>query len=281
MKKNARKTGLKVAAFLFTLGIVSCGVKTGNEQNEAAGENSVENCVSDTLVTKVFEVNNIHPYGGDDEFLAVYEVGVKASIEVPSFDENPVLAQSVMEWIMEKTGSRYEGELQDVDAMLKQLQQDQEKEESTEFSICKIYETPQLVTFLYNGYTTNVGAAHGLPFTEGATFRKSDGKIFGSNMLSHQSSDAIQPLLKKGLKDCFEVASDQELEDCLMLDNGASVNYLPMPENDPWVDDEGLVFSYQAYEIACYAAGMPSVTIPLKDAAALLTPTAKKLLDIQ
>jgi hypothetical protein len=41
--------------------------------------------------------------------------------------------------------------------------------------------------------------------------------------------------------------------------------YIPMPEAIPFVNNGELIFAYGTYEIAPFAAGMPEVSIPLKD----------------
>ena len=42
---------------------------------------------------------------------------------------------------------------------------------------------------------------------------------------------------------------------------------IPLPTWQPFPSKDGLVFTYQQYEIAPYAAGMPAFTIPYEDIA--------------
>ena len=54
---------------------------------------------------------------------------------------------------------------------------------------------------------------------------------------------------------------------------------IPLPSWNPYPDGKGgLVFTYQQYEIASYAEGMPSFTIPVKEVVAFLSEDARRLL---
>ena len=78
----------------------------------------------------------------------------------------------------------------------------------------------------------------------------------------------MQPLLKKGLKEYFnenadeKIKTDQQLMEQLMLPE-ESKGLIPLPAWTPSPDEKGkgLVFTYQQYEIACYAVGMPSFVL--------------------
>ena len=53
---------------------------------------------------------------------------------------------------------------------------------------------------------------------------------------------------------------------------------IPLPAWTPYPDGDALTFVYQQYEIACYADGMPSFTLPLEEIDPYLTPAARRLL---
>uniref|UniRef100_UPI003BABDC1C RsiV family protein n=1 Tax=Parvibaculum sp. TaxID=2024848 RepID=UPI003BABDC1C len=40
------------------------------------------------------------------------------------------------------------------------------------------------------------------------------------------------------------------------------------------VDEDGLTFNFQQYQVACYAAGMPSITVSYNDLKDLFTPAS-------
>lgn len=113
-----------------------------------------------------------------------------------------------------------------------------------------------------------IGGAHGGVFGWGGiTFRFSDGSIVKDFLKDNVLKD-IQPLLKKGLKEYFnenadeKITTDQQLMEQLMLPE-ESKGLIPLPAWTPSPDEKGkgLVFTYQQYEIACYAVGMPSFVL--------------------
>ena len=116
---------------------------------------------------------------------------------------------------------------------------------------------------LSQGY--NTGGVHGGVIGYGGiTFRFSDGSKI-DNFLKDNVVKDMQPLLKKGLKEYFsenadeKVTTDKQLMENLMLSDENN-NLIPLPAWTPYPDEKGkgLIFTYQQYEIACYAAGMPS-----------------------
>lgn len=113
-----------------------------------------------------------------------------------------------------------------------------------------------------------IGGAHGGVFGWGGiTFRFSDGSIVKDFLKDNVLKD-MQPLLKKGLKEYFnenadeKIKTDQQLMENLQL-SGENDNLIPLPAWMPCPDEKGkgLVFTYQQYEIACYAVGMPSFVL--------------------
>lgn len=136
--------------------------------------------------------------------------------------------------------------------------------QSWEFYIetSKIYEDSTYVVF-NNQVETWYGGAHPNTTNDAITFRFSDGSRV-TEWFKDGVTKAMQPLLKKGLKQYFKegeqpVSSDEELFENLQLPDDN--NIIPLPACPPSPDANGLVFTYQQYEIACYAVGMPSFTL--------------------
>ena len=149
-----------------------------------------------------------------------------------------------------------------------------------EFNLLKDRETDQYVVFLSQDYVYLGGAHGGITGRGGLTFGKKDGLLV-EKTVDPASLDAIQPLLRKGLTKYFsdedmEIAQE-ELDNYLFLETGV----IPLPAWTPYPSEEGLVFTYQQYEIAAYAAGMPEFTVPYADILPYLTPEAKALLDLE
>ncbi len=131
----------------------------------------------------------------------------------------------------------------------------------------KVYETDKIVTVMYGG-NVFYGGAHDDYFGAGVTYRKSDGRAFGVDILEEGAWDQIQDKVAAGLRKYFDVKSNKELADELMGDGIICTNsdfFIFMPDNPPFVENGELVFLYSTYEIASFAAGMPEVRIPLKD----------------
>ena len=149
-----------------------------------------------------------------------------------------------------------------------------------EFNLLKSRETDRYVVFLSQDYVYLGGAHGGITGRGGLTFGKKDGFLV-EKTVDPASLDAIQPLLRKGLTKYFsdedmEIAQE-ELDNYLFLETGV----IPLPAWTPYPSEEGLVFTYQQYEIAAYAAGMPEFTVPYADILPYLTPEAKALLDLE
>ena len=149
-----------------------------------------------------------------------------------------------------------------------------------EFNLLKSRETDQYVVFLSQDYVYLGGAHGGVTGRGGLTFGKKDG-VLVDKMLDPACLDAIQPLLRKGLTQYFSdedmEITQEELDNYLFLETGV----VPFPAWTPYPSVEGLVFTYQQYEIAAYAAGMPEFTVPYADILPYLTPEAKALLDVK
>lgn len=211
---------------------------------------------------------------------------IKGVVQVPKAEQAPVLARAVMEWVNEDClDGEDDGDMTDVKAMVdgyvkRRTTGDDFKTQgggTLDFSVRKVFENDKLVTFLYENYVYMLGAAHGMGSVKGATFRKTDGKIFGWNMFRHGAD--LQPLLNQGLKKYFNVTTDEELDENLLVqDDLYSAHYLPHPGTAPWIDKDGVVLMYQSYEVAPYSGGKPTVVIDMKDAEKYLTTTMNKLL---
>lgn len=271
MRHNDSKTGRKNAFWVSNhkpavLGVImalvlgSCAHKSADPSSAADGK--------DIEVTRIAKEA---PSFGDEKSVI--------DCEYPTSGDT-VLLQNVREWINEILGDTYEGNLADSETMFnfygQRMEEESEDDERlTKTEIKKVYENDRIVTFVCRGYEYFNGAAHGLSYEIGATFRKSDGKTFTKNMI--RSAREVQPFIVEGLKDYFEVATDEELTDCLILSDDSE--YIPLPTANPWITEDGMTFCYMAYEIASYAAGQPSFVIPASDIKDYLTTVGKTFLE--
>lgn len=229
------------------------------------------------------------------------KVEVSIDVEYPK-DGNPILVNAIREYISETMGGTYDGDLEEGQQLVdyyggfykkelndeKQVQID-ENDGNDEiingfyrnYDIKKEYETDHFITYLVNS-SVYLNGAHGVESSYGMTFRKSDGRRFGTDMMRNLYSQDIYALIKKGLIDYFgqysdeSVTTDEDLKEYILTDD--DVNYLPLPKNVPYITQEGFVFTYQPYEISFYAAGMPTFTVPVGKMKQFLTQTALKML---
>ena len=211
---------------------------------------------------------------------------------------NATLTNAVCEYISEQLGGTYTGPLTSSDSImayygngqttrLNELAKDMQGSAAAPLyykqEIKVAAETDTYVT--YTDFNEQfLGGAHGSHSMSGITFRKSDGRRFGYEMLRNTNTEDFRKLLKMGLKQYVEstgqkVNDDKQLAEVLFINN--DVNYLPLPETPPYLTEKGMAFIYQPYEIAPYAVGSISFTIPYENLKPFLTETVNKLLATQ
>lgn len=145
--------------------------------------------------------------------------------------------------------------------------------------INRITETDAFVVYNSDSYRYYGGAHGGVVGTGPITFDKSTGSKIERFILDN-STFSMQPLLRKGLLQYFcengDTITDQQLPDRLFIDG----NVIPLPGRTPYPNAtaDSLIFIYSQYEIACYADGMPSFSLPIKDLLPYLTPEAKAII---
>lgn len=151
-----------------------------------------------------------------------------------------------------------------------------------EVNLTKTEDNNRYVIF-YESVYGYAGGAHGGAYGWGAvTFDKKTGKEL-KNIIKPGMTRAMQPLLKRGLKKYFcendgsKSMSDYELYENLMIEGKT----IPLPQQyNVQPTKKGIEFVYGQYEIACYAAGMPSFTVPYNQIKPFLTEEAKKVLGL-
>ena len=146
-----------------------------------------------------------------------------------------------------------------------------------DFTLKKVADTLGYVVFMSQNYIY-MGGAHGGITGEGyLTFDRKSGRRVDP-MLDPACTDSIQSLLEKGLLDYYgeygETMTSEALRERLQIEG----ELIPLPSWTPYPSAEGINFIYQQYEIACYADGMPSFTIPYQDIKPFLAPEARELL---
>lgn len=199
--------------------------------------------------------------------------GVNVTVDMPV--GNSRLATAVKHWIS-KVLSADELDLKTaedmVDAMVTKIKSEDGADQTVDLTITKVYENAKIVTFVVNGYDYPIGAAHGMPYTYGATFRKSDCKEMSERLVNKKAK--LNLLIWNGLKKHYKVKSNSKLREYVNY----SMKSLPAPTIAPWVVKEGVVFQYGSYEIGPYSSGMPAAVVPVKSLLPYLTKEGRALL---
>lgn len=144
-----------------------------------------------------------------------------------------------------------------------------------ERSVKKGDENAKYVTFI-SSQDDFQGGAHGMYAYNAATFRKSDGKKFGWDMLANKNNPQFRQLFTTAVKQYMKKdlgMSDADIRE--FMDGKRNVD---LPTTAPYFAKTGVTFVYQFYELGSYSMGMPEVTIPYAQIKAYLTPAAKALI---
>ena len=154
---------------------------------------------------------------------------------------------------------------------------------SNDLKVIQLYHTDKYITMTV-GYYVFLGGAHGGFSCSGSVFRKSDGHEMGWDIIDLTKKSQLIALIQKGLLSYFSVNDENELfESLLLLDDPDTAQdesaELPLPAMAPYFTPEGVCFVYQQYEIAPYAAGLPTVVIPFEQMRPLLSNDGLSLLD--
>ena len=280
-------------ALLLAL-LCACGPKeVKNEPTEA----NTPKQLTDTLV-----VNLSSRYISDSTATSALNVAFPVANK-----KNSTLVAAINEWISEELGGTYgdsiEGDyaklLSDTAALIdhyfaaiKKLNDDNWKEMAENIqpedlqgmqlfdsiSITKTAEGKDWVTFQFVNEVFQ-GGAHGSHLVFGQTFRKSDGRRIGWDIIRQLPEGNLQELMRKGLVSYFaadneEGFKEEDLEN--VLDESARY-YIPMPQCPPLFTSEGILFLYNQYEIAAYAMGLPSFVLTWEELKPSLNVTAKRL----
>lgn len=195
------------------------------------------------------------------------------------------LADSVMRWVGEQYGdSAYDGtsDLKTLMAKVggKVIESDKKEiadllafrgdnggyptEYTTDVNVTVEYEDAEYLTMACRNYRYS-GGAHGSTIMNHVTFSKQDGSRCGWNLLKDMDKKVVAEKIKAGLKDYFEVKepdSDKKLRELLLgVSETDYVESFPLPKSAPYLTSDGVAVLYQQYEIAPYAAGMPTCVI--------------------
>ena len=283
-----KKTLSIIAALTIAVAIAGCKNSSSSDPF-ATGEFLTENAKYDC--EEKFWLTLTEKYDDQDST----EIMVSLDIDWPKeTGKNIVSVNAVRDWIKEHLSflneykNVYEGNINDANALTKFYGDSYKKRfEATDdfpapalsfdIQVKKEFENDKCVTYTYL-LDQYLGGAHGGRTHYGATFRKSDGKIMTNFITNNDSSDeGLNNIIKKGLMKYWEIDNEETLYE-YTWENAVTKYYAKLPDHSPCFVKDGLLFSYQEYEIAAYAAGAPEFVVPYDEIEKYLTPSAADLL---
>lgn len=133
----------------------------------------------------------------------------------------------------------------------------------------------------------------GVTTVRGVTMRRSDGAVFGWNMISDTTSKAFRKLMSDGVRRYMQRTlevrqlDDEDFRNLLLpwlakgaaAGGGAKGQPFPVPRTAPFLSQKGITFVYQPCEVAPYSIGTPVFTVPFSTAGHFMTKEARKLLE--
>lgn len=242
-------------------------------------------CNRSTNEVKPFSINTISvedsiqfPPEEMEEWMTENVARYYSEVDAPVTD-NEELRDNIIAWIASLLNPSYDGDSQDVKAMVEFdknefLTNEVEAPQSAYQNTVKFeQENDRYVTYFCESWLY-MGGAHGTSYKEGATFSKETGDRFTFKMfkdpdgLCDQIKDALEKQYFLPLLDGTEVT----FNDAVYSEVAES---FPLPTAEPWIQNDSVYFVYENYEIAAYVFGMPECGIPYKELMGELTDDGK------
>lgn len=133
-----------------------------------------------------------------------------------------------------------------------------------------------LVSYVFTRYIYLGGAHGGFCYYARSSNRNTGAALTFDSILLPGKEAELVALIREGLASQYFESEDGEpsMQDMLLIDPAE----LPLPVCLPEFTEKGMVITYQQYEIACYAAGLPSCTLPYQAVKPLLNEATLSLL---
>ncbi len=215
----------------------------------------------------------IKSYSLNDSILIESEFGdgyshFNVSLDLPA-THNRTLRKSILHWMVSeetvKPAQHYEMAR---DSFFANEGSWPRSEYSENFTLTE--QTDKYVTYTNEGYEYT-GGAHAMPWYNGTTFSKVDGSIVGYDLF--EDPEQLIDIIAENIEIQYFMKNDDED----FVTEYEEINALPA--NEPWIETDSVVFCFQPYEIASFAAGMPLCKIALTDLKPYLSAKGKSLLN--
>lgn len=117
------------------------------------------------------------------------------------------------------------------------------------------------ISFVQETYEYQAGAAHGMPYWTGHTFDLESGERMLLGDMVYNSEEELKEIVSRYFEELIHSQPEGSYWDDAAQTVYDSVTY----ESDCFLTEEGIVFYYGPYELACYAAGFQEVTVPYEE----------------
>lgn len=116
------------------------------------------------------------------------------------------------------------------------------------------------ISFVQEEYVYYSGAAHGMPYWVSFTFDLETGEKLLLSDICTNSEAEVKEIVARYFKEKIDKAPGDFWPDAV-----ETVRETITLESDFYLTEEGMVFYYEPYALACYAAGFQEVTIPYEE----------------
>ena len=191
------------------------------------------------------------------------------SLDLP-VTKNKTLYQSIIHWMLTDETEDHEAYLMSQRDIF--FEEDGSEPGSVlEENYTLTEQTDKYVTYINEG-SMYTGGAHAMPWYNGTTFSKIDGSIVGYDLF--KDPEQLLYIIAENIEKQY-FAKYEEEEDLMFEYDEINI----LPDNEPWIETDCVVFCYQPNEIAPFAAGMPLCKIALTDLEPYLSDKGKSFLN--
>lgn len=186
--------------------------------------------------------------------------------------KNDSLRKNILHWMMSDDTEDYATFFKN-ERDLFFAEEGDEPRSSLENNFTLSEQTDFYVTYIAEGFVYT-GGAHPTPWYYGTSFSKVDGSIIGYDIFD--DPEQLRGIISESVrKQYFEPNNTEEEEYLFEADEP-----FQLPSNQPWIETDGVMFCYQASEIAPYSAGIPVCKIAIDDLKPYLSEKGKSLFNI-
>ena len=215
---------------------------------------------------------DVEPYTLCDSVFIESEYGdgysyFNVSLDLP-VTNNKTLRQNILHWMLSDETEDHVSYLQTMkDNFFEEDGSEPRSDYEENFTLSE--QTDEYVTYTTEGFLYS-GGAHEMPWYNGTTFSKIDGSIVGYDLF--EDPEQLIKIIAENIENQY---FSKYVEDDFYFEHE---DITTLPENEPWIETDSVVFCYQPYEIAAFAAGMPLCKIALSDLKPYLSEKGKMFL---